>query len=35
VGHLLAQGIERRLWQVEGSGDKATVDKYLSQYQEQ
>lgn len=35
VGHLLAQGIERRLWQVagDGAGDKAVLDKYLSQYQ--
>ncbi|HEK1693033.1 curli production assembly/transport protein CsgG [Pseudomonas putida] len=37
VGHLLAQGIERRLWQVAGdAGDgKAGVDKYLSQSQAQ
>ncbi|HEN8712683.1 MULTISPECIES: CsgG/HfaB family protein [Pseudomonas] len=37
VGHLLAQGIERRLWQVAGdAGDgKAAVDKYLSQSQAQ
>jgi len=36
VGHLLAQGIERRLWQVAGyAGEgKATVDKYLSQNQQ-
>jgi len=34
---LLAQGIERRLWQVAGdAGDgKAGVDKYLSQYQQE
>ena len=32
VGHLLAQGIERRLWPV--AGDKAVLDKYLSQYQQ-
>lgn len=34
VGHLLAQGIERRLWQVAEAGDSAVVDKYLSQYQQ-
>src|SRR5690606_33357926 len=36
VGHLLAQGIERRLWQAAGdeSGDKAALEKYLSQYQQ-
>jgi len=33
---LLAQGIERRLWQVAGDAGegKATVDKYLSQNQQ-
>ena len=36
VGHLLAQGIERRLWQVAGNpaDGKATVDKFLSQNQQ-
>ena len=36
VGHLLAQGIERRLWQVAGeAGDgKATADKFLTQNQQ-
>ena len=36
VGHLLAQGIERRLWQVAGDAGegKGTVDKYLSQNQQ-
>ncbi|MNY68378.1 Curli production assembly/transport component CsgG [compost metagenome] len=33
VGHMLAQGIERKMWQVaDGSGpEDPTVDKYLSQ----
>ncbi|MNE25705.1 hypothetical protein D3C80_1190410 [compost metagenome] len=35
VGHLLAQGIERRLWQVQGDADKGAVEKYLSQSQSQ
>ncbi|GGU52211.1 curli production assembly protein CsgG [Pseudomonas laurentiana] len=37
VGHLLAQGIERKLWQVssEGTGDNAVLERYLSQYQAQ
>ena len=37
VGHLLAQGIERKLWQVsnDGSGDNAVLERYLSQYQAQ
>ncbi len=37
VGHLLAQGIERRFWQVAGEAGegKATLEKYLSQNQQQ
>jgi curli production assembly/transport component CsgG len=34
VGHLLAQGIERRLWQVAGDNSpdtNATLDRYLTQ----
>jgi curli production assembly/transport component CsgG len=35
VGHLLAQGIERRLWQVAGDNSvpaqNETLDRYLSQ----
>jgi curli production assembly/transport component CsgG len=34
VGHLLAQGIERRLWQVAGDnsvGSTETLDRYLTQ----
>ncbi|NBA96725.1 CsgG/HfaB family protein [Pseudomonas sp. R5(2019)] len=34
VGHLLAQGIERRMWAVADGSDSATVDKYLTQYQQ-
>jgi curli production assembly/transport component CsgG len=35
VGHLLAQGIERHLWQVAGDNslpdNNATLDRYLTQ----
>jgi curli production assembly/transport component CsgG len=34
VGHLLAQGIERRLWQVAGDSSlesSETLDRYLTQ----
>jgi curli production assembly/transport component CsgG len=34
VGHLLAQGIERHLWQVAGDNTPvadATLDRYLTQ----
>jgi curli production assembly/transport component CsgG len=35
VGHLLAQGIERRLWQIAGDNSQPpqneTLERYLSQ----
>jgi len=32
VGHLLAQGIERRLWQVAGDNSSPAGDETLNRY---